>query len=179
MGEGQELVRASETDRERALDRLTHAVGEGTLRLDEVGGRFDRVLAAGTRGELAEVLADLPAAPSRSEPPALVLHTTNGHVRQTGPWVVPREIVARCGVGRIRIDLTEATCPYSEVVLRAKLDTVGCITVVVPHGWAVRVEQVEATRGRVINRITAPARDDAPLLRVLADVGSGRLKLKH
>jgi hypothetical protein len=31
----------------------------------------------------------------------------------------------------------------------------------------------------VINKATAPARDDAPLLRVFANVGSGRLKLKH
>jgi len=179
MGEELEFVRASDDDRERALDRLNRAVGEGTLRLDEFGGRVDRVLAAGTRGELGGVLADLPAAAPRSGPPALVLRTTNGSVRQGGSWVVPREIIARCGVGRIRIDFTGATCPHHEVILRATLDTVGRITVIVPRGWAVRVEDVRSTRGRVINRATAPARDDTPLLRVFANVGSGRLKLKH
>jgi hypothetical protein len=179
MGEERAIVRASDSDRERALDRLNRAVGDGTLRLDEFSGRVDRVLAAGTRAELDDVLADLPAQPPRSEPASLVLRTTNGSVRQTGFWPVPQEIIARCGVGRIRIDFTDATCSHREVVLRATIDSPGRITVIVPRGWAVRVEHAAATRGRVINKATEPALDDKPLLRVFANVGSGRLKLKH
>lgn len=172
-------VRASDADREHALTRLHRAVGTGALGLEEFTSRSDLVLRATTRGELDDVLADLPAPPPRSEPPSLTLSTGNGSVKQTGQWVVPPLIDVQCGVGRVTIDFTNATCRHREVVLRVKMTSPGGVRVIVPRGWLVRVEQAQSTHGHVTNKATSPADDYAPMLRVFADVGGGRLKIKH
>lgn len=172
-------VRASDADREQALTRLHQAVGTGALGLEEFTSRSDLVLRASTRGQLDEVLADLPGPPPRSEPPSLALSTGNGSVKQTGRWVVPRLIDVQCGVGRVTVDFTNATCTHREVVLRVKMTKVGRVRVIVPRGWLVRVEEAQSTHGAVTNKANHPADDYAPMLRVFADVGGGRLKIKH
>ncbi|TDP97409.1 DUF1707 domain-containing protein [Labedaea rhizosphaerae] len=174
-----EAVRAADADREQALARLHQAVGTGALGLEEFSSRSELVLRAGTRGELDGLLADLPAQPPRSQPPSLVLCTGNGSVKQTGPWVVPPLIEVQCGVGRVTVDFTDATCTHREIVLRVKMTKVGHVRVIVPKGWLVRVEEAQTTHGRVINKATSPPDDYAPMLRVFADVGGGSLKLKH
>jgi hypothetical protein len=179
MSDLPDAVRARDADREQALARLHQAVGTGALGLAEFSSRSELVLRAGTRGELDRLLADLPAPPPRSAPPSLVLRAGNGSVKQTGSWVVPPLIDVQCGIGRVTIDFTEATCTHREVVLRVKMTKVGRVRVIVPKGWLVRVEEAQTTHGRVINKATSPADDYAPMLRVFADVGGGRLKLKH
>jgi hypothetical protein len=54
-------LRASDADRDAAVDRLREAAGEGRLEPDELEQRVDGALRARTYGELAELLADLPA----------------------------------------------------------------------------------------------------------------------
>jgi len=172
-------VRASDADREQALARLHQAVGTGALGIEEFSGRSEQVLRASTRGELDQLLADLPTPPPRSAPASLVLRTGPGSVRQTGQWVVPPQIEVDCGVGRVLLDLRAATCTHREVVLRVRMTRAGSVRVLVPKGWLVRVEEAQSTHGRVINKATSPADDYAPMLRVFADVGGGTLKLKH
>jgi hypothetical protein len=179
MTEQPEAIRASDADRELALQRLNLAVGDGRLGIDEFSARTDLILRAGTRGELDRVLADLPAPSLRSEPSTLVLRTGSGSVRQNGCWVVPPRVDVECGVGRILVDFSDASCAHREVSLHVTMAKPGRVTVVVPKGWLVRVEEAQATHGRVLNKATAPADDRAPMLRVFADVGGGRLKLKH
>ncbi|GAA5181736.1 hypothetical protein GCM10023322_17100 [Rugosimonospora acidiphila] len=59
--------RASDEDRQRVVRALERHTAAGRLDLDEYAERVDRVLAARTHGELAEVTTDLPADP-RPEP---------------------------------------------------------------------------------------------------------------
>jgi hypothetical protein len=54
---------ASTADRDRTMDVLTAAYGEGRLTKEEFDERSDRVLAARTYGELGAIVADLPAGP--------------------------------------------------------------------------------------------------------------------
>ena len=56
--------RASDEDRQRVARDLERHTAAGRLTLDEYAERIDRVLASRTHGELAEVTADLPAAPA-------------------------------------------------------------------------------------------------------------------
>lgn len=51
----------SDHDRDAVLRRLTRAVGEGRLTLNEFEERTAATLAARTRGELDDVTSDLPA----------------------------------------------------------------------------------------------------------------------
>ena len=69
----------SERDVVRDLERHTAA---GRLSLDEYAERVDRVLASRTHGELAEVTADLPAAPGTAPTDSGQAHA--GTARQLG-----------------------------------------------------------------------------------------------
>lgn len=50
----------SDTDRERVARRLQKALGEGRLTVDEFDERAAAAYAARTRGELDDLVADLP-----------------------------------------------------------------------------------------------------------------------
>jgi Domain of unknown function (DUF1707) len=57
----QHSLRASDADRDAVVDRLREAAGEGRLEPDELEQRVDGALRARTYGDLAQLLADLPA----------------------------------------------------------------------------------------------------------------------
>jgi Domain of unknown function (DUF1707)/Domain of unknown function (DUF4190) len=68
-GPGYDGMRASDADRNRAVDVLKAAFTEGRLTQEELAWRESRVLAARTYGELAALTADLPAGPLGAFPP--------------------------------------------------------------------------------------------------------------
>lgn len=74
--------RASDEDRQRVVRDLEQHTAAGRLTLDEYTERVDRVLASRTHGQLAEVTADLPAAPEAAPTDAAQAHA--GSARQLG-----------------------------------------------------------------------------------------------
>jgi hypothetical protein len=56
-------LRASDADRERAVETLRHAASEGQLTVDELEERISAAYAARTRKELEPLLADMSPAP--------------------------------------------------------------------------------------------------------------------
>jgi hypothetical protein len=54
-------MRASHEDRDRTVDVLRVAAGDGRLTLEELDERLEAALSARTVGELAVLTADLPA----------------------------------------------------------------------------------------------------------------------
>ena len=54
-------LRASDADRERSVDRLRAAAGDGQLTMEELDERCSAAYAATTRGELERLTADLQA----------------------------------------------------------------------------------------------------------------------
>ena len=54
-------MRASQEERDRTVDLLREQAGAGRLELEELEQRVEAALAARTRGELAQLTADLPA----------------------------------------------------------------------------------------------------------------------
>ncbi len=63
-------ARASEADRERAVDVLKAAFAEGRLSKEEHGARVLRAYSSRTYGELAVLSADLPCGPLGTLPPS-------------------------------------------------------------------------------------------------------------
>jgi hypothetical protein len=68
------IMRASDADRERAVDFLRRHAGEGRLDVDELSDRVGRALSSKTLGELDDLTYDLPvetasAAPVVAAPP--------------------------------------------------------------------------------------------------------------
>lgn len=58
---GDATIRASDADRDRAAATLREHLAAGRLTIEEFDERLDKVYAAKTLGELAEVMTDLPA----------------------------------------------------------------------------------------------------------------------
>jgi hypothetical protein len=56
----QREFRASTAEREAVVQRLAHAVGEGRITIAEFEERSKAAYAASTRGDLDELVADLP-----------------------------------------------------------------------------------------------------------------------
>jgi hypothetical protein len=65
-------MRAAHTDRERTVDVLKAAYAEGRLSADEFGQRFEAASSAQTYGQLAQLVADLPAGPGLAPAVAMV-----------------------------------------------------------------------------------------------------------
>jgi hypothetical protein len=107
-------LRASDADRDRVLDVLRAAVGDGRLTAEEFDERADAALSARTFGELAELTADLVAGPVRSEavtPQAedvSRIEQRGGSVQRGGRWVVPRRLELRVSWCDVILDFTEA-----------------------------------------------------------------------
>jgi len=80
-------MRASDADRERAVDVLRIAAGDGRLTAGELDERLEAALSARTVGELAEVISDLPAWPGAAAAQAkdvLRIDQRGGSVQHTG-----------------------------------------------------------------------------------------------
>jgi hypothetical protein len=72
-------LRASHEDRDRVVDTLRTAGGDGRLTAGELDARVERALSARTQGELAALVADLPAATATKD--VLVVRQTGGKWR--------------------------------------------------------------------------------------------------
>lgn len=86
-------LRASHADRDRVVDVLTGAAGDGRLTAEELDERVEAALTARTMGELAVLTADLPVVAGTT--PVKVkdvarIEQNGGSTRRGDGWVVPR-----------------------------------------------------------------------------------------
>src|SRR5215469_6383454 len=82
-------LRASHADRDRVVDALRIAGGEGRLSAEELDTRLEIALSARTLAELAGLTADLPAAPPATGTDVLVVEQHGGRYAREGRWQVP------------------------------------------------------------------------------------------
>ena len=75
MSDDRPGLRASHADRDRVVDALRVAGGDGRLSAGELDTRLESALSARTLGELAELTADLPVAPAAPGKDVLVIDT--------------------------------------------------------------------------------------------------------
>src|SRR5580698_3979034 len=87
-------LRASHEDRDRVVELLRVSAGDGRLTADELDERLELAMTARTYGELAKLVADLPADGSVASAPALRaprakdvvrIDTGSGHAVSTQP----------------------------------------------------------------------------------------------
>ncbi|MFI6805236.1 DUF1707 domain-containing protein [Streptomyces luteogriseus] len=112
---GSPEVRASHADRDRAVDVLRVAAGDGRLTLEELEERLETALCARTVGELAELTVDLPAvagpASGRAED-VLRIRQEGASTRRGDGWVVPRRLEIRSAWGEVTLDFTDAVITH-------------------------------------------------------------------
>ena len=107
-------VRASDADRDRVVDVLRAAAGDGRLTGDEFDERLEAALSSRTLGELAALTADLTGGPGRSSvataqaEDVMRINKHGGSVRCTGRWVVPRRLELRSSSCDVGLDFANA-----------------------------------------------------------------------
>jgi len=99
-------LRASHEDRDRVVDALRVAGGDGRLTAEELEARLESALSARTLGELAELTADLRSAPAPKD--VLVVEQHGGKYVREGRWLVPARIALRTRECRVTLDFTDA-----------------------------------------------------------------------
>ncbi len=155
-------MRASDADRDRVMDVLRVAAGEGRLTPDELDERLEAALSSRTLGELAALTADLMAAPGM--PGAAMAQAEDvyridqrgGSVRRTGRWVVPQRLELRLSWCDMWLDFTDAVIIHD--TLRIDLNMRGGSLVLVTRpGVAVDGDSLRVLRVRYADVKIRPA----------------------
>ena len=115
-------LRASHADRDRVVDMLRIAGGDGRLSAEELDIRLESALSAQTLGELARLTADLPIAPAAKGKDVLVVEQHGGRYVREGRWPVRARIELRTQECRVTLDFTHAV--ITSDVLRIETDMV-------------------------------------------------------
>jgi hypothetical protein len=169
-------VRASDAERERILEQLRAAAVEGRLTLEELADRGDAAQRAVMRGELARLVADLPAAlpdvPAKAKPVA-----TLGTIRRSGAWLVPADSRYRSWFGHIQLDLRQARIGATDMRIHART-LFGVIDLLVPEGVEVEV-RARSRLGKVRQEQSAPAAFGAPRIVLTGGTVFGEIRVRH
>jgi len=176
-------LRASHDDRDRVVELLRVSAGDGRLSAEELDERLEQAMTARTYGELARLVADLPAQGSVATPPATAarakdvvrIDTRSGHVRRVDRWVVPQRMEVKVTSGHVLLDFTEAVITQSTLTLNVDVRS-GHVRLITKPGIVVDTDDVTVRSGHV--RIKTPWGPDVPgqfRIDVSGKVGSGHL----
>jgi hypothetical protein len=156
-------LRASHEDRDRVVDALRIAGGDGRLTAEELDTRLEIALSARTLGELAGLTADLQAAPAASGSDVLVVKQHGGRYVREGRWPVPERIQLSTQECRVTFDFTHAV--ITSGVLRIEADMVhGKLFIVSAPGIVIDTDGLSLTYSTVKVRPVTTAAD--PRLRI-------------
>jgi hypothetical protein len=172
-------LRASHDDRDRVVELLRVSAGDGRLTAEELDERLELAMTARTYGELAKLVADLPAAGSVAPAPAVRakdvvrIDCGSAHTKRDGPWVVPQRIEARVRSGHLKLDFTQAVITQPSLQIDAEVRS-GHIVLITKPGIVVDADEVAVRSGHV--RVRSPWDSSVPevlRIEVTGKVGSG------
>jgi Domain of unknown function (DUF1707) len=175
-------LRASHEDRDRVVELLRVSAGDGRLTADELDERLELAMTARTYGELAKLVADLPADGSMASAPALQaprpkdvvrLDTGGGHTIRNGRWILPQRIEARVRSGHLKLDFTQAVITQPSLQLDAEVRS-GHVILITRPGIVVDTDDVVVRSGHI--QVRAPWGPDVPevlRIEVSGKIGSG------
>lgn len=168
-------LRASHEDRDRIVELLRVAAGDGRLTADELDARLEVALVARTWGELAALTTDLPAAPGAQPKDIARIDCRSGHIRRDGRWIVPHRLEVRVSSGKVRLDFTEAVIAQPSLHIDADVHS-GALAIVTKPGIVVDADDVEIRSGSV--KVRPQRGPEAPVtlrIEVSGTVGSGSI----
>jgi hypothetical protein len=173
-------LRASHQDRDRVVEILRVAAGDGRLTAEELDQRLEAALTARTYAELAVLTTDLPAAGSAGavvpEPKDVVrIDCGSGSTKRDGRWVVPHRMDVRVTSGSVRLDFTDAVITQPSLKVDAEVHS-GNLTLVTRPGIVVDADEVSVRSGSV--KVRQPWAHDAPValrIEVTGTVRSGSI----
>jgi hypothetical protein len=193
---GPRALRASHEDRDRVVDQLRVAAGDGRLTAEELDERVGLALSARTYADLVPLTADLPPSALPAVPASTALGSYaagasaavapqapkdlmriqcgSGHARRDGQWLVPRRMEVKVTSGHVLLDFTKAV--ITEPVLELDVEVrSGHLQIITRPGIAVDADEVAVRSGHV--HVRSPFSERIPVqLRV--DV-SGSVRSGH
>jgi hypothetical protein len=179
-------LRASHEDRDRVVELLQTAAGDGRLTAEELDERLEVALTARTHSELAVLTADLPAVPGEGaisgpapEAKDLVrINCRSGNAKRDGAWVVPQRLEVKVISGSVKLDLTHAVITRSTLQIDAEVRS-GNLTLITKPGIAIDTDDVTIRSGEV--KVREPWGSSVPVslrVTVAGTVGSGSIKAR-
>ena len=175
-------LRASHDDRDRVVEMLRVSAGDGRLTAEELDDRLEQAMTARTYGELARLVADLPATGSAVSPAmplkakdVVRIDTRSGHVKRVDRWVVPQRMEVKVTSGQVLLDFTQAVITQPTLKLDVEVRS-GHIRLLTRPGIVVDADEVAIRSGHV--RVKAPWGSEVPVqlhVEVTGTVGSGHL----
>jgi hypothetical protein len=172
--------RASYEDRDRVVEVLRLAAGDGRLSAEELDQRLEMALEARTYGELAALTKDLPTGSglaAAAEPKDLVrIDVTSARTQRDGRWVVPRRMEVKVGSGGVRLDFTEAVITQAALAIDVEVNS-GWLVLITKPGIVVDADDISVRSGSV--KVEPPGEAPTVLsIQVSGKVGSGRVKAR-
>jgi len=175
-------LRASHEDRDRIVELLRMAAGDGRLTAEELDQRLEVALTARAYGELTALTKDLPAGPglaAAAEPKDLVRIECGGSsAKRDGRWVVPRRMEIRVASGSVVLDFTEAVITEPTLRIHAEVNS-GTLTLITKPGIVVDADDMSVRYGAV--NVQQPEGPEVPALltiQVSGKVGSGAVSAR-
>ena len=179
-------LRASHEDRDRVVELLRVSAGDGRLTAEELDERLEQAMTARTYGELARLVADLPAVGSAvgsAVSPATAprvkdvgrIDTRSGHVKRVERWVIPQRMEVKVTSGHVLLDFTQAVITQPTLKLDVDVRS-GHVKLLTRPGILVDADDVAVRSGHV--RVKAPWGSEVPVqlrIEVTGKVGSGHL----
>ena len=179
-------LRASHEDRDRVVELLRVSAGDGRLTAEELDERLEQAMTARTYGELARLVADLPAvgsaasavvSPATAPRPKDVVRidTRSGHVKRVDRWIVPQRMEVKVTSGSVLLDFTQAEITQPTLTLNVDVRS-GHVRLITKPGIVVDTDDVTIRSGHV--RVKTPWGPDVPgqfRIEVSGKVGSGHL----
>ena len=148
-------LRASHADRDRAVDVLRVAAGDGRLTATELDERLAAALSARTVSELKTLTADLPPV-SATSGGAVVAEVKDvlridqkwSTVERVGRWVVPRRLELAVEWCKVTLDFTQAV--ITQDTLRIDMDMSGkTLTLIAKPGIVVDTDALNLEFSKV------------------------------
>jgi Domain of unknown function (DUF1707) len=172
-------------DRDRVVEVLRVAAGDGRLTPDELDERLEAALTARTYSELAMLTTDLPAV--GGQPASVAVPEAKDLVRidcgastatRDGQWVVPQRLEVRVTSGSVKLDLTNAVITSPVLALDAEVQS-GHLLLITRPGIEVDTDEV-AVRSGIVRVQPQSATDTPVILRILVsgNVTSGTLRAR-
>jgi hypothetical protein len=173
-------IRASDAEREHAVERLrVHAV-EGRLTLEEFAERVERAYAARTTDDLDELVHDLPAtasAPAVARRSSRKLVSILGGLERRGRFRLAADTTALTFMGGLELDLRSAEIEATDTTLTV-YTVMGGVEITVPEGVDVDVHGISILGGKEVRTGTKLVPPGAPRLTIRAYTFLGGLEVR-
>jgi class 3 adenylate cyclase len=166
-------LRASHADRDRVVEVLRTAAGDGRLSADDLDQRLEAALTASTLAELEPLLADLTTAVPAAVRDLVRIECGSGSAKRDGAWVVPRRMEIDVRSGGVRLDFRQAVIAVPELRIDADIGS-GALTLITRPGIVVDADDVTVQSGSA--KVVPPAGPEAPVelrVQVSGRVASG------